>query len=169
MSTHPVRAYRGARIVAPARPSRPSAVSAAILRLRVRLQHASLDIALAHGADPGSSPPLAVRATQLERPRHRRALARTLRRIVEEARTPQPAARRAPAAIAREQILAQAGDVLELAVRLDCPFPADPAGIAIARRLVTDALDSPLYGGARRSALRDVCRQAILQMGDPYA
>jgi hypothetical protein len=59
--------------------------------------------------------------------------------------------------------------VLELAVRLDCPFPADPAGIAIARRLVTDAVDSPLYAGAGRSALNHLCRQAIVQMGDPHA
>lgn len=169
MSTHPVRAYRGARTLAPRRPSRRSAVSAAILRLRVGMNHDWLDSALARGADPESRPPLAVRATQLERPRHRRALARTLRRVVDEATGPQPAACPVAVVIARKQILAHADDVLELAIRLDCPFPAHPRGIAMAQRLVTDALESPLYVGEGRSALDDICRQAVLQMGDPYA
>jgi len=144
-------------------------LSAKILRLRVGVLHDSLDSALARGADPASRPALAVRATQLERPRHRRTLARTLRRVVNEATGPRPAARATAVVIARKQILAHADDVLQLAVRLDCPFPADPAGIAIAQLLVTDAVASPLYVGAGRSALDHVCRQAVLQMGDPYA
>jgi len=110
-----------------------------------------------------------MRAAQLERPRHRRTLARTLRRVVDEATRPRPAARPTAVVIARKQILAHANDVLELAVRLDCPHPAHPRGIAIAQQLVTHAVESPLYLEAERSALTDVCRQAVMQMGDPYA
>ena len=169
MSTHPIRTYRDARTFAPRRPLKRRAVSATILRLRVAARHDLLDSALARGEDPASRPALAVRATQLERPRHRRALARTLRRVVDEATGPRPVARPIAVVIARNQILAHANDVLELAVRLDCPHPAHPTGIAIAQRLVTDADESPLYVEEERSALTHVCRQAVMQMGDPYA
>ena len=170
MSTHSIRAYRDARAFAPRPPSRRSVASVAILRLRVGMRHESLDSALARGADPESRPALAVRATQLERPRHRHALARALRRVLDEATGPRPASHRGAVGIARTEILAHANELLELAVRLDCPFPAHPTGIAIAQRLVTDAVRSPLYvGGEGRSALDQVCRQAVAQMGDPYA
>ena len=169
MSTHPSPAYRVARTLASRRRRRRSVLSATVLRLRVAVRHDSLDSALARGADPASRPQLAMRAAQLERPRHRRTLARTLRRVVDEATGPRPAARSTAVVIARKQILAHASDVLELAVRLDCPHPADPTGIAIAQRLMTDAVESPLYVEEERSTLNDVCRQAVMQMGDPYA
>lgn len=169
MSTLSSRAYRDARILAPRRPRKRSALSATVLRLRVAVRRDSLDSALARGADPASRPQLAMRAAQLERPRHRRTLARTLRRAVDEATAPRPAARPAAVVIARKQIVADANYVLELAVRLDCPHPAHPTGIAIAQRLVTDAVESPLYVEHERSALTRVCRQAVMQMGDPYA
>ncbi len=168
MSTVSSTAYRHARTLAPRRPRKRRALSA-VLRLRVAVGHDSLDSALARGADPASSPQLAMRAAQLERPRHRRTLARTLRRIVVEATGPRPAARPTAVMIARKQILAHADDVLELAVRLDCPHPAHPMGIAIAQRLVTHPFESPLYLESERSALTHVCRQAVMQMGDPYA
>jgi hypothetical protein len=144
-----------------------SVLSATVLRLCVGARHDSLDIALARGADPASRPQRTMRAAQLERPRHRRTLARTLRRVVGEATGPPPA-RPTPVILARKQILAHATDVLELAERLACPHPADARGIAIAERLVTDAVGSPLYVEEERSALNRVCRQAIMHMGDPY-
>jgi len=162
-------AYRDARTLAPRRPRKRSVLSATVLRLRVAVRHDSLDSALARGADPASRPQLAMRAAQLERPRHRSTLARTLRRVVDEATEPRPAARATAVVIARKQILAHANDVLNLAVRLDCPHPAHPTGIAIAQRLVTDAVESPLYVEEERSALNHRCRQAVMQMGDPYA
>jgi hypothetical protein len=168
VSTLSSTADRHARTLAPRRPGKPSALFA-VLRLRVAVRRDSLDSALARGADPASRPQLAMRAAQLERPRHRRTLARTLRRVVDEATGPRPAARATADVIARKQILAHANDVLELAVRLDCPHPAHPMGIAIARQLVTRADESPLYLEAERSALTDACRQAVIQMGDPYA
>jgi hypothetical protein len=169
VSALPSPAYRDARTLAPRRPRKRSVLSATVLRLRVAVRHDSLDSALARGADPASRPQLAMRAAQLERPRHRRTLARTLRRVVDESTGPRPAARPTAVVIARKQILAHANDVLELAVRLDCPHPAHPTGIAIAQRLVTDAVESPLYVEEERSALNHVCRQAVMQMGDPYA
>jgi hypothetical protein len=169
VSTLSSRAYRDVRTFAPRRPRKRSVLSLTVLRLRVALHHDSLDSALARGADPASRPQLAMRAGQLERPRHRRTLARTLRRVVDEATGPRPAARPTAVVIARNQILAHADDVLELAVRLHCPHPAHPTGIAIAQRRVTDAVESPLYVEQERSALTHVCRQAVTQMGDPYA
>jgi hypothetical protein len=162
-------AYRDARTLAPRRPRKRGVLSATVLRLRVAVRHDALDSALARGADPDGRPQLAMRAAQLERPRHRRTLARTLRRAVDDATGPRPAARTTAVVIARKQILAHANDVLELAVRLDCPHPAHPTGLAIARQLVTDAVESPLYVEHERSALTAVCRQAVMQMGDPYA
>ena len=169
MSTLPSPAYRDAGTLAPRRPRKRSVLSLTILRLRVAARHDSLDSALARGADPASRPQLAMRAAQLEHPRHRRTLARTLRRVVDEATGPRAVARPIAVMIARDQILAHANDVLELAVRLDCPHPAHPTGIAIAQRLVTDAVESPLYLEEERSVLNHVCLQAVMQMGDPYA
>ena len=168
MSTLTSPAYSDAYALAPPRPRKRSALSVALLRLRVGVHHDSLDDALARGADP-ASPQLAMRAAQLERPRHRRTLARTLRRAVDEATGPRAAARPSAVVIARTQVLAHANDVLELAVRLDCPHPAHPTGIAIAEQLVTDAAESPLYVEEGRFALDDACRQAVMLMGDPYA
>jgi len=168
MTTLPSPFYRAARTRAPRRPRRRRLLSVTALRLRVALHRDALDRELARGVDPTGRRQLAMRAAQLEHPRHRSALARTLRRLVDEAQARRPAAR-AIVPIARRQIRAHASDVLELAVRLDCPHPADPAGIAVAQLLVTDGLESPLYAADERSALSDVCRQAVLRMGDPYA
>ena len=169
MSTLTSPVYSDAYTLTRHRPRKRSALSVTLLRLRVGVHHDSLDDALARGADPASQPQLVMRAAQLERPRHRRTLARTLRRVVDEATGPRAAARPTAVVIARKQVLAHANDVLELAVRLDCPHPAHPTGIAIAQQLVTDAIESPLYVEGERFALNHACRRAVMQMGDPYA
>jgi hypothetical protein len=69
--------------------------------------------------------------------------------------------------IARKQILAHADDVLALADRLDSPQPAHATGIAIAQRLITDALESPLYVTSEPDALSRVSRRAVAEMDDP--
>ena len=94
VSTHPSRAYRDARTLAPRRPRKRSALSATILRLRVarpsRFARQRAGTRSRSGQPAGS---LRCGPAQLERPRHRRTLARTLRRVVDEATGPRPAAR----------------------------------------------------------------------------
>jgi hypothetical protein len=167
VSTLPSPAYRGAGAGAQRNSRRRGTLSATVLRLRVAAHDDSLDSALARGADPASRPQLAMRAAQLELPRHRRVLARTLRRFVDEASGSRPPARAAAVAISRGQILAHASDVLALADRLEGPQPAHAMGIAIAQRLVTDALESPLYGGGEPHRISRLCQQAVANMEDP--
>jgi hypothetical protein len=54
--------------------------------------------------------------------------------------------------------------VLALAERLDCPHPALAPGIAIARRLVTDGLDSQLYAASEPHTLARFARLAVAEM-----
>ena len=58
------------------------------LRMKVATRLSTLTEQLAEGVDPTSTPELALRASQLTSPRQRRLLARTLRRMVREARDP---------------------------------------------------------------------------------
>jgi len=136
-----------------------------LLALAVAATRDELDAALARGADPRGRPRLAFRAAQLERPRHRRGLARALRRAVAEATSPRPPARSAAVPIVTSQVRAEARDLLALAQRLDCPWPADARGIAIAQRLVTDAVSSPLYECREPYALARIARLAHSHMG----
>jgi hypothetical protein len=157
-------AYGEAGARAPSRFPTRHPRAATLVRLRVAAGRDVLDTMLAHGANRASLPELALRAAQLERPRHRRALARTLRRVVVEATGSRPPARATAVTIARRQILAQRDGVLALAERLDSPQPAHAAGIAIAQRLVTDALRSPLYVETQSETLGPLARQAVANM-----
>jgi hypothetical protein len=142
-------------------------LSAVLMCLRVVGSRDALDTALARGADPASRPELAIRAAQLARPRHRRALARTLRGFVAEASRPSPPVRSAAVVICRHQIRAQAGDVLALAGRLDNPRLAYAAGIAVAQRLITDVVESPLYVACDDGRLGHLTLRAATSMDDP--
>lgn len=138
-----------------------------LVRIRVAAHRDALDTTLARGADRASSQELTLRAAQLEHRRHRRALARTLRSFVAEATGPRPPVRATAVIIARPQILAQREDLLALADRLDSPQPAHAAGIAIAERLVTDAMASPLYVSPEPDAITHLARQAVATMDEP--
>ena len=113
---------------------------------------------------PTNQPALAMRAAQLGSRRHRRTLARSLRRAVEEAGVSRPPARATAVVTARAQVLAAAGDLLALADRLDSAQPAATTGVAIAQRLLTDAVESPLYVQAGRGALGRLSRLAVETM-----
>jgi hypothetical protein len=134
------------------------------LRLRVATHRDLLDSLLARGADPTNQPALTMRAAQLGSRRHRRTLARSLRRTVEEAGASRPPTRATAVVTARAQILAATGDVLALADRLDSAQPAHTTGVAIAQRLLTDAVESPLYVAAGRGALGRLSRLAVETM-----
>jgi hypothetical protein len=149
-----------------AAPRRRHRLPRPLLLVAVAAARDELDAALARGADPLGGPLLALRAAQLERPRHRRAIARSLRRAVAEATSARPPARAAAApTIARGQVLDDARDVLALALRLECPWPADAPGIAIAQRLLTDAFASPLYACCEPHTLARLARRAQAEMG----
>lgn len=162
-ATLPIDDHR--RPSAAARLRRPDALSRLALRLRVAAGHDALDTALARGVDPRSRPELALRAAALERMRHRRVLARTLRRIVADVTAPRRLLH-SPVELAWRQIRADAVDVIALADRLAFPQPVDAvAGVAIAQRLVTDGLASPLYAVCEPHTLRRLARLALAELG----
>ncbi len=154
----------GNAVAAPGTARRRGTLSTMHRRLRVATHHDLLDSLLARGADPTNQPALAMRAAQLGSRRHRRTLARSLRRVVEEAGVSRPPARATAVVTARAQILAAAGDLLVLADRLDSAQPAHTTGVAIAQRLLTDAVESPLYVQAGRGALGRLSRLAVETM-----
>jgi hypothetical protein len=69
--------------------------------------------------------------------------------------------------ISRRQIRAQADELLALAGRLDNPRLAYATGAAIAQRLISDVLESPLYVACDTSRLENLAQQAIASMEDP--
>ena len=133
-------------------------------RASARLRFATLDEALAAGADPESRPALTLRAGRLIAPRMRRRLARSLRRFVALAR--KPPARRAPWPAAQPPLPAggphvvhAAEELLELADRLERPGPVDPRGVAAACVLLTDGR-GPLHRDQGAEALAAAARAA---------
>jgi hypothetical protein len=123
-----------------------------VLWLRVRWFHWALDGRLADGVDPGSDAALAVRATQLLSPRHRRRLAASVERVVREADAA-PAPRFSVAlGTARDQVAEARTSLLFLAHVLREAEPVGVRGIAIVQRLLTDG-GSVLYIGGVRGAV----------------
>jgi hypothetical protein len=164
VATLPVIGYHDARPATPRR--RPRMLPRLLLSLQVAARHEALDRELALGADPRGRPELALRAIQLERMRHRAALARTLRRVVADAAAPPAIGRVPPVAVQRRQVLADAADLAALADRLAFPQPPDSVtGVAIARRLITDGLASPLYAPCEPHTLRRLARNALAELG----
>jgi hypothetical protein len=134
------------------------------LRLRVFAERDQLDTALALGVNPHNRPELALRAAQLEGRRHRRALARTMRRIVRDACGRPVPSRAAAVPMQRGQIRAGASDLLAAAERIASGEPADPSGIAIAQWLITNVFESPLYVESDDEAVSRLSRRAIARM-----
>jgi hypothetical protein len=67
--------------------------------------------------------------------------------------------------VVRSQVRADARDVLALAQRLDCPWPADAHGVAIAQRLLADPHASPLHARCEPRTLGRIARLAQSEMG----
>jgi hypothetical protein len=165
MATLPVTTYRAASPAARRTARLRAPFGRLALWLRVAARHDALDVALARGAHPAANRLLATRAAQLERMRHRTILARTLRRIVAEA-GPAHGAPHPGVIIARAQVRADAEHLIALADRLAYPQPVDSvAGIAIAHRLITDGLSSPIYAPCEPHTLRRLARRALSELG----
>jgi hypothetical protein len=112
-------------------------------RLRARLSIWKLDLALARGASPDSSPALSLRANQLIGRNLRRRLAQELRELPTQAARPH-CRLDAGVPICRQGVLRAVGLLEELAARLEGREPVDARGVAQVRALLTNA-DSPLF------------------------
>ncbi len=127
--------------------------SSLTLRAHVAAHRRMLTSELSEGANPASSPELALRAEQLTSDHKRRVLARSLRRTVHEARHPVP--RRVAFGLVRRGAVLDAADAIDILVkRLHSPEPIAPEGSALVERMLSDGAWSPLYGGAPGGALR---------------
>lgn len=133
----------------PAGARRPSVATKAWARLRGR----SLDRALSEGADPASSAALARRAVWLTKTRNRRALARSIRRLLE----PSNGRRGASAAVPphRGELAGVRLSLASVAALLETDEPVYSRGLARVQLLLTEG-GSPLYFPLRTG---DLCRE----------
>jgi hypothetical protein len=123
------------------------------LWMRVTVRRAALTEQLAEGADPTSSPELALRASQLTSERRRRQVARSLRRTVTEAR--EPALTRALVSIINRYEVLEARDAVQATIaRLASPGAVTAKGMAMLERMLTDGISSPLYNGSEPGTLK---------------
>jgi len=123
------------------------------LRTRVYVHRHGLTHALANGAGPETDPELALRAAQLTSLRGRRALARTLRRTVDDAHRPIANVFRVPL-IRRRAVLEAEPAIRAMIDRLDGPADVAAEGMAMADEIITNANRSPLYNPSEPGSLR---------------
>ncbi len=136
------------------------------VRIRTAARRGELTRALAHGADPSTSLELGLRAAQLTSARNRRALARSLRRTLAEAR--RPPFGRAPVVIIRRRAVVEAEDAIRSLIdRLSSVKPVRAEGVAIVYRLLTNADASPLYNSAEPGMLARMVLVATSALDDP--
>lgn len=124
-------------------------------RVAARVRGPWLDRQLARGIEPWRSPALAARALQLTGDRRRRALARSLERLVDRAQ--EPAAGIQISAVVppcREQVRAAIPMILEVSSRLRSRAPIDPRGVARLHALLCEGA-GPCYVRTYRDALKD--------------
>lgn len=139
-------------------PSLRVRVATAVHRLR-------LTRALAYGAPESQTPELALCARRLTCMRRRRALARTLRRTIDEAHRPRLAWARL--GLIRRGAVRDAHDAInELIIRLNGPAPVRAEGMAMVEMMLTNADRSPLYNFCEPGTLRRHIRLARAAMDD---
>jgi hypothetical protein len=124
-------------------------------RAAARLRFATLDEALAEGAEPERRPALALRAQRLIAPRMRRRLAHSLRMCVSLSRRPVAV----PRTSGGRHVAAAAGELLALAEELEGPGPVDARGVAAVCVLLTDGA-GPLHSNQGTSRLVAAARAA---------
>jgi hypothetical protein len=128
-------------------------------RLCARLGARQLDVALANGASPDSSPALSLHAHALISATTRRDLSRAVRNLLRDAERPHhPGDPRVP--ICRRKVL-QARDALEeLADYLLADGPVDARGVAQVRLLLRDG-SGPVFTRRGADDLRQPLRAAF--------
>ena len=127
----------------------------AVARLRAR----RLDCALADGAPPEATAPLALRARRLTALCMRRSIADTYRRLVREAHEGGASghARLIPSA---GRVIAATDELTRLADRLSTPGPVGAQGVAEALLLLSDGT-GPLYNPRSDGTLRASAARAV--------
>ncbi|MGH2894322.1 MAG: hypothetical protein ACRDPM_13820 [Solirubrobacteraceae bacterium] len=114
---------------------------------------------MAAGVSPDCSAALSLRAHTLIGARTRAALARSLRRLVEDARRPrQLLSLHVP--VCRRKILSSRETLEELAERLESGDPLDVRGVARVRLLLGDGC-GPVYHRLGADDLEPALRQAL--------
>jgi hypothetical protein len=124
-------------------------------RVTARLRFATLDEALASGAEPEHRPALALRARRLMSARMRHRLAHSLRMSVALAQRPLSV----PRTSGGPHIAAAADELLALADHLEGPWPVDVRGVALVCVLLTDGA-GPLHRNHGASRLVAAARAA---------
>jgi len=133
-------------------------------RLLARMLGASLDLQLAAGRTPESSPLLAARAQYIVAIRTRRELARNWENLLRAAQRG-PGTYHPALPICSDRIIAAEPAVRELVRCMTAPLPVTARGVAMATALLTDAL-SPVYNPRSRVSLAAALEAAIAQL-DP--
>jgi hypothetical protein len=136
-------------------------------RLAARIRATRLDAELARGVAPEARAPLALRARALGEYRIRSALGRQIRRIVDDARGPHDLGR-AQVPTRRDEVLAAALELDELAERLLTPGPVAAGGLAQVRLLLTDGA-SPLYFRGAPEGLRGAVDRALTALRPSFS
>lgn len=117
-----------------------------LVRARSRRRRAELDAALAHGADPWSTPELMVRASRLGSLSERRKIGAGLHALVAAARRQR---RSSPFLEIRHRVVLEQREAFAaLADRVFQPAPVDVAVVAQLALLLSDS-SSPVYAGGR--------------------
>lgn len=134
-------------------------------RIGARLAAWQLDHALARGASPDSSVALSLHAHRLLGPAARRALARALRDLPQDAAQPRSRLNSA-VPICWRQVLEAGATLNRLADRLDGREPVEALGVATLRVLLRDGC-SPLFDPRRAQELELTLHRALdaLQCG----
>jgi hypothetical protein len=125
-------------------------------RFAARLRAGRLDAALAAGVAPEEDPALALRAQRLTARRERSALAMSVLRSLDDARS-SGGYLRVP--VSRVQVREAEGELSLLAQRLSAPGPVAARGVALVRALLGDGL-GPLYDDRSVQELGPVVRRA---------
>lgn len=136
-------------------------------RLAARVRATRLDAELARGVAPEARAPLALRAGALGEYRVRGALGRQLRRIVDDARGPHDLGR-AQVPTRRDEVLAAALELDELAARLLTPGLVAAGGLAQVRLLLIDGA-SPLYFRGASEGLRAAADRALTALQPSFS
>jgi hypothetical protein len=114
-------------------------------RVMARLRARAIDDSLLEGRVTDGSPIVMVRRARLLHRRYRTAVARALRRLVDEARRNRPNLFAAQLQLKVCDVLASEPLILTLADELEREENVSPRGVILADRLLTDG-DSPIYG-----------------------
>jgi hypothetical protein len=131
-------------------------------RARVALHRSELTRALADGAEPGFSEELYLHASRLTSEPERKSLARSLRRVLAEAR-------RAPVGryrgLIRRGAVFDAEDAIRAMIdRVSGPEPVRSQGMAMTEMILTNADNGPLYNSTAPARLRDEILAATAAM-----